>query len=108
MVFVYCGHAKRHLRCSGSNKGVKFSTFAFSFSFPIVREAIITIQKLGKKYSLRHQENGCYTALRDVLTYKAKSLFHCDALTADEFQNSDLLKIKIFSCTQWRQMEPLI
>ena len=38
-------------------------------------EVVIRVEKLGKKYSLRHQGDGRYTALRDVLTDKAKSLF---------------------------------
>lgn len=38
-------------------------------------EAIITVEGLGKKYSLRHQTNKRHTALRDVLTDRAKNLF---------------------------------
>lgn len=38
-------------------------------------DAIITVDKLGKKYSLRHQGDGRYVALRDILTDKAKSIF---------------------------------
>jgi hypothetical protein len=37
--------------------------------------AIITVENLGKRYSLRHQTGERYTALRDVITDKAKSLF---------------------------------
>lgn len=36
---------------------------------------IIQVERLGKKYRIRHQaEQRCYTALRDVLAEKAKSL----------------------------------
>lgn len=38
-------------------------------------DPIISVENLGKKYSLRHQRSERYTALRDVLTDKAKSLF---------------------------------
>src|SRR5712691_4547728 len=38
-------------------------------------ETIITVENLGKKYSIRHQRNERYTALRDVITDKAKSFF---------------------------------
>ena len=38
-------------------------------------EAIITVENLGKKYTLRHQQQERYTALRDVLTNRAKALF---------------------------------
>src|SRR4051812_15275592 len=37
-------------------------------------EAIISIESLGKRYSLRHQRER-YTALRDVLAERAKRLF---------------------------------
>lgn len=37
-------------------------------------DAIISIEKLGKRYSLRHQRER-YTALRDVLAERAKRLF---------------------------------
>src|SRR5205085_7942847 len=38
-------------------------------------DTIISVENLGKKYSIRHQRNERYTALRDVITDKAKSLF---------------------------------
>ncbi len=38
-------------------------------------EAIITVENLGKKYSLRHETGERYTALRDVIANKAASLF---------------------------------
>jgi lipopolysaccharide transport system ATP-binding protein len=43
-------------------------------------EVVIRVEKLGKKYSLRHQGAGRYTALRDVLTDKARSFSgqNCD------------------------------
>jgi lipopolysaccharide transport system ATP-binding protein len=51
-------------------------------------DKIITVENLGKKYSLRHQRNEPYTALRDVLTDRAKNLFRRNgrkALTSEEF-----------------------
>src|SRR5256886_9244972 len=38
-------------------------------------DAIITVENLGKKYSLRHQRNERYTALRDVIAEKALVFF---------------------------------
>src|SRR5262249_54798373 len=38
-------------------------------------ETIITVENLGKKYSIHHQRSERYTALRDVITDKAKSFF---------------------------------
>jgi lipopolysaccharide transport system ATP-binding protein len=38
-------------------------------------DAIITVENLGKKYSIRHQNTERYTALRDVLVEKACGLF---------------------------------
>jgi len=38
-------------------------------------EAIITVENLGKRYHLGTQSNERYTALRDVIANKAKSLF---------------------------------
>jgi len=35
---------------------------------------IIQIENLGKKYLIKHQQQGSYTALRDVITEKVKSL----------------------------------
>lgn len=35
---------------------------------------VIKVENLGKKYFLRHQKEKCYTALRDVITNKLKSL----------------------------------
>jgi lipopolysaccharide transport system ATP-binding protein len=40
-----------------------------------VSDTIVTVENLGKKYSLRHQRNERYTALRDVITEKARALF---------------------------------
>ena len=42
---------------------------------PMAEGSIITVEKLGKKYSLRHQRSEGYTALRDVITDKARNLF---------------------------------
>src|SRR5882762_3697751 len=38
-------------------------------------EAIISVENLGKKYSLRHLRDQRYVALRDVLVEKATGLF---------------------------------
>src|SRR2546429_4738563 len=38
-------------------------------------DAIITVENLGKKHSLRHQRNERYTALRDVIAEKALVFF---------------------------------
>ena len=38
-------------------------------------DTIITVEKLGKRYSLRHQRTEHYATLRDVLTNKARNLF---------------------------------
>jgi lipopolysaccharide transport system ATP-binding protein len=37
-------------------------------------DTVIKVEKLGKKYLIRHQQSERYTALRDVLTNKFKSL----------------------------------
>ena len=38
-------------------------------------DTIISVENLGKRYSLRHQTGQRYTALRDVITDKARSFF---------------------------------
>jgi lipopolysaccharide transport system ATP-binding protein len=38
-------------------------------------DTIITVENLGKRYRLGQKSNERYTALRDVLTDKAKNLF---------------------------------
>ena len=54
-------------------------------------ETIIAVEGLGKRYSLRHQTGERYTALRDVIAEKAKSLFQrgdsnkADASTREDF-----------------------
>jgi lipopolysaccharide transport system ATP-binding protein len=40
-----------------------------------MNDTIITVENLGKKYSLRHETGERYTALRDVIANKAASLF---------------------------------
>jgi lipopolysaccharide transport system ATP-binding protein len=40
-----------------------------------MNETIISVENLGKKYSLRHKKAERYTALRDILADKAKNLF---------------------------------
>ncbi|MBW2662351.1 MAG: ABC transporter ATP-binding protein [Deltaproteobacteria bacterium] len=37
-------------------------------------DTIIRVENLGKKYLIKHQKQGSYTALRDVITDKVKSL----------------------------------
>ena len=37
---------------------------------------IIKVENLGKRYTIRHQQKGSYSALRDVITEKTKNLFH--------------------------------
>ena len=49
-------------------------------------DMIISVENLGKKYRLRHQQAERYTTLRDVLTDRAKNLFRRNgkkALTSD-------------------------
>ncbi len=53
-------------------------------------DAIISVEGLGKKYFLRHQTER-YTALRDVIADKAKSLFRRNGGTHLQSPNSDLL-----------------
>lgn len=51
---------------------------------------IIAIEKLGKRYSLRHQSGDRYTALRDVLADKAKTLFRRNASNPNSAMRSAL------------------
>src|SRR5438067_2039786 len=46
-------------------------------------DTIISVENLGKKYSIRHQRNERYTALRDVITDKARSFFSRDGNETD-------------------------
>ena len=50
-------------------------------------EPIITVEHLSKRYLLRHQQAERYTALRDVLTNRARSLFRGgrQATSTEEF-----------------------
>jgi lipopolysaccharide transport system ATP-binding protein len=41
-----------------------------------MNDVIISVEGLGKRYRLGARSNERYTALRDVITDKAKSLFH--------------------------------
>jgi lipopolysaccharide transport system ATP-binding protein len=55
-------------------------------AFNMASDTIISVQRLGKKYRLRHNQPERYTALRDVLTDKAKSFFRRNgqrSLTSD-------------------------
>lgn len=38
-------------------------------------ETVISVDNLGKKYSIRHQRDGGYRTLREALTDRAKNLF---------------------------------
>src|SRR5436309_1390272 len=46
-------------------------------------DTIITVENLGKQYTLRHQGKERYTTLRDVIVDKAKSLFRLNGNRAD-------------------------
>lgn len=37
---------------------------------------VIKVENLGKRYIIRHQQKGSYSALRDVIAEKTKNLFH--------------------------------
>ncbi|MFM6476237.1 MAG: ATP-binding cassette domain-containing protein, partial [Dolichospermum sp.] len=37
-------------------------------------DTVIRVENLGKKYTIRHQKRERYTALRDVITNKVKSI----------------------------------
>jgi hypothetical protein len=53
-------------------------------------DRIITVENLGKKYSIRHQGNEHDITLRDVLTDRAKDLFQRNgnkALTSEDFRH---------------------
>ena len=42
-------------------------------SFKTMSDTIIRVENLGKKYLIKHQHQGSYTALRDVISNKVKS-----------------------------------
>lgn len=50
-------------------------------------KAVITVEHLSKNYILKHQNTERYTALRDVITNKAKNIFNSKTLhpTSEEF-----------------------
>jgi len=50
-------------------------------------EPIISVEHLTKRYVIQHQTRGSYTALRDVITEKAKALFKKSdpAISSEEF-----------------------
>src|SRR5882672_813432 len=54
----------------------ELSTFSIC-DLSIMSDAIITVENLGKKYRLQHQQNGGmrYKAIRDVIADKFKGLF---------------------------------
>src|SRR5215468_1008167 len=57
---------------------------------------IISVKNLGKKYSICHKRNETYTALRDVITDKAKSLFRRNG-TAVDTSREDVWALKNIS-----------
>src|SRR6266403_5493259 len=59
---------KRQVRFEKTTNCVKISP-------PMSDGAIITVENLGKRYSLRHLRDQRYVALRDVLVEKATGLF---------------------------------
>ena len=63
------------LAAGGSNSSKKLGCYSRITSIQLVSDSIVTVENLGKRYSLRHQRPERYTALRDVLTDRAKSLF---------------------------------
>lgn len=60
-------------------------------------DSIITVEKLGKKYSLRHQRAEPYTALRDVITERAKSLFARNGKRRENRSREDFWALKDLS-----------
>ena len=50
-------------------------------------DTIITVENLGKRYQLGQRSNERYTALRDVLTDKAKSLFRRNGNPRSDIRN---------------------
>lgn len=60
-------------------------------------QPIITVEHLSKRYLLRHQQTERYTALRDVLTNKAKSLLRGGGpkVTTEEFMALDDISFSV-------------
>jgi lipopolysaccharide transport system ATP-binding protein len=60
-------------------------------------DSVITVENLSKCYILKHQNQEKYTALRDVITNKAKNIFNPKALNSDseEFWALDDLSFNI-------------
>jgi lipopolysaccharide transport system ATP-binding protein len=56
-------------------------------------DTIISVENIGKRYSLRHQTGQRYTALRDVIADKAKSFFRRNGKEA-EMTREDLWALK--------------
>jgi len=62
---------------------------------------VITVENLGKKYTLHHQQREQYTALRDVIAYGFKgvgrrlaSVFHQSPVPSPRFQRvASLLEV---------------
>lgn len=60
-------------------------------------DSIIQVENLGKKYQLRHQSGERYTALRDVLINKARSVFQKRTESASEQTTEDFWALKDIS-----------
>lgn len=61
---------------------------------------VIRVENLGKKYRIQRQQRERYTALRDVIAYRAKSLFRCQSLAPNTQPPSaeDFWALKDVSC----------
>ncbi|MDT7812713.1 MAG: lipopolysaccharide transport system ATP-binding protein [Acidobacteriaceae bacterium] len=60
-------------------------------------DTIITVDNLGKRYSLRHQSNKRYTALRDVIAEKARGLFRRDGSNGDAQSEEEFWALRAVS-----------
>src|SRR5436309_2031106 len=60
----------------------------------------ITVENLGKKYSLRHKTNEPYTTFRDVLAERAKNLFHWNGNRTPTTEDFWALKNVSFTVTR--------
>ena len=58
---------------------------------------IITVENLSKKYILKHQNADRYTALRDVISNKAKSIFNQRSTINDQQSKEEFWALKDIS-----------
>lgn len=56
-------------------------------------DTVIRVENLGKKYLIQHQQRERYTALRDVITQRAKALFRNLQSTIHNRKNSGRSKM---------------